>query len=436
MTGPAGATVLVVEDDAGLATLQRKRLERAGYVVASAATADEGLDAAKRGGFGLLILDQNLPGGATGLGLYRLIREAGLDIPAILVTGFTSVEIVVDALRAGVHDFLPKTPEYLDHLLPAVERVLKERQSVRDLAAARESLVREQAARTAAEQVADALREADRKKDEFLATLAHELRNPLAPLRNALHILTLTEADLSPTVRQTRDVMERQLGHMIRLIDDLLDLSRVSRGKIVLKKEPTDLAAAVRSAVETSRPLIDKFHHDLTVTLPPAPLLVDGDPVRLAQIFANLLNNAAKYTDPGGKIGIIAECGVRNAESNGEDGSGLDSAFRTPHSAMVTVRDTGIGISREALPRVFDMFVQVDKSLDRAQGGLGIGLSLVKELVGLHGGTIAAFSDGPGKGSEFVVRLPVLTDQPPPPGRDCALRDGRFGVTSRSVRSS
>jgi signal transduction histidine kinase len=391
-----GATVLVVEDDAGLATLQRRRLERAGYVVVSAATAADGLDRAKQGGVGLLILDQNLPGGATGLGLYRQVREAGLDVPAILVTGFTSMEVVVDALRAGVHDFLPKTPEYLDHLLPAVERVLRDRQSARDLASAREGLVREQAARTAAEQVAAALREADKRKDEFLATLAHELRNPLAPLRNALHIMTLTDASLPPAVRQTRDVMERQLGHMVRLIDDLLDLSRVSRGKIALKREQTDLAAAVRAAVETSRPLIEKAGHELTIALPAGPVRVDGDPVRLAQVFANLLNNAAKYTDPGGSIRLTATA----------DGA----------AAEVRVRDTGVGIPAEALPRVFDMFVQVDKTLDRAQGGLGIGLSLVRELVALHGGTIEAFSDGPGRGSEFVVRLPVLEDHPPAAG--------------------
>ncbi len=226
------------------------------------------------------------------------------------------------------------------------------------------------------------LRERDRRKDEFLATLGHELRNPLAPLRNALEILRVTGAG-----EQVRGVMERQVNSLGRMVDDLLQVSRVTRGQVTLRTERVDLGAVVRSAVETSRPGIDAAGHRLTVALPPAPLWLEADPVRLTQVFANLLNNAAKYTDDGGRIDLVVE--------------------RQGNEAVVRVRDTGVGIPAEMLPRVFDLFTQVDRMSRRAQGGLGIGLALVKSLVGLHRGTVAAASAGPGQGSEFTVRLPL-----------------------------
>ncbi len=230
-------------------------------------------------------------------------------------------------------------------------------------------------------------READRRKDEFLAILAHELRNPLAPIRNSLHILRLGARN-DPTAERVTEMMERQVNHMVRLVDDLMEVSRITRGKIELRKEPVEVAAVVRSAVETSRPLIEAAGHQLTVAVPPEPLTLEGDPVRLAQVFANLLNNAAKYTEDGGRICLT----VRR-----EGGDAI----------AVSVRDTGIGISADMLPRVFELFTQVDRSTRRAQGGLGIGLTLVKSLVEMHGGSVEARSDGRGKGSEFVVRLPL-----------------------------
>ncbi len=233
------------------------------------------------------------------------------------------------------------------------------------------------------------LSEADRRKDEFLAVLAHELRNPLAPIRNAVHYLGL-KASPDPALRNARDIIDRQVRHLVRLVDDLLDISRISSGKIGLQKERVSLALIVTNAVESSRPAIESENHQLTVTLPAGPVYLDADLTRLAQVLQNLLNNAAKYTPPGGKIGLHAEF----------DG----------HSVSIRVVDSGIGIPREMLPRVFELFTQVDRSIERSSGGLGIGLTLVQRLVELHGGTVEARSEGPDKGSEFIVRLPASVE--------------------------
>ncbi len=240
---------------------------------------------------------------------------------------------------------------------------------------------------TEQKRAAEDLREADRRKDEFLATLAHELRNPLAPIRNSLHIFRLAGVQ-DPAVKRVTEMMERQVAHMVRMVDDLLEVSRISRGKIELRKERVELASVLRSAVDTSLPLIEAARHKLTVHVPPEPLVLDADPVRLAQVFANLLNNSAKYTPSGGEIGV---------EVSVEDGT-----------AVICVRDNGEGIPQQMLARVFNMFAQVNTGA-RAQGGLGIGLTLAKTLVHLHGGAIDAFSHGPGEGCEFVVRLPLAT---------------------------
>jgi signal transduction histidine kinase/ActR/RegA family two-component response regulator len=239
---------------------------------------------------------------------------------------------------------------------------------------------------TARKRAEEGLREADRRKNEFLATLAHELRNPLAPIRNALQIIRLSSD--RDAREQARTLIERQLGQMVRLVDDLMDVSRISRGKVELRKEQVELAKVVQQAVETSRPLIEAMGHDLTLDMPPMPIVVNGDLTRLAQAFANLLNNAAKYTERGGRITL-------RVEQQGSD-------------AVVSVRDTGVGIPAHMLPKVFEMFTQVHHSLERSQGGLGIGLSLVKGMVEMHGGGIEARSAGHGKGSEFVVHLPVV----------------------------
>ena len=232
-----------------------------------------------------------------------------------------------------------------------------------------------------------ALREADQRKDEFLALLGHELRNPLAPIRNALGILRLPGADPAVAGR-ARETMERQVEHLVRLVDDLLDVSRIMRGQVELRRERIDLATVVARAVETSQPAITAEGHALEINLAPEPLWVNGDLVRLAQVVSNLLNNAAKYTDRGGRIRV--------------------SLARDGHEGVLRVQDTGIGIPAELLPRLFDMFFQVERRTRQSQGGLGIGLSLVRGLVELHGGSVEALSAGPGRGSEFVIRLPLL----------------------------
>jgi PAS domain S-box-containing protein len=242
------------------------------------------------------------------------------------------------------------------------------------------------------------LQEASRRKDEFLAMLAHELRNPLAPIRNGLQVMRMAGTD-GALVERMRDMMDRQLTQLVRLVDDLLDVSRITRGKIELRKERVCLAAVIESALETSHPLVEAAKHRLSVDLPPDPLAVTGDFTRLAQVVSNLLNNSAKYTPEGGRVWV--------------------SAAREGDRAAIRVRDDGTGISADMLPTVFDLFTQVDRTIDRAQGGLGIGLTLVRRLVEMHGGSVEARSDGAGRGSEFVVRLPLASGEaapePPPP---------------------
>jgi len=238
-----------------------------------------------------------------------------------------------------------------------------------------------------------ALKEADRRKDEFLATLAHELRNPLAPIRNAVQILK-AKGPPDPELQWGREVIDRQVQVMARLIEDLLDVSRISRNRLELRKERVELVTVVEAALETSRPVIEAGSHELTVTLPPEAIPLEADPLRLAQMLANLLNNAAKYTEEGGRIRL-------SAERQGSD-------------VIVSVKDNGIGIIAEMLPRIFDIFAQSPRALVRSPGGLGIGLSLVKGLVKLHGGSIEARSEGADRGSEFVVRLPIAVATPLP----------------------
>jgi PAS domain S-box-containing protein len=236
---------------------------------------------------------------------------------------------------------------------------------------------------------AEQLAETNRLKDEFLAMLGHELRNPLAPIPNAVQILQeFSPAD--PDLQWARDVIERQVQHLTRLVDDLLDVSRISRGKITLQKERIKLAQVLADAIEIARPHIEGRRHKLTVLQPPEPIWLEGDSTRLAQVLSNLLNNAAKYTEKGGHIWLTVET------------DGVE--------ALLRVRDTGIGIAPKLLPHVFDLFTQADCSLHRSQGGLGIGLTLVRHLVAMHGGEVQAFSHGLGKGSEFVIRLPVLAE--------------------------
>ena len=242
----------------------------------------------------------------------------------------------------------------------------------------------------------DGLREAGRLKDEFLAMLAHELRNPLAPIMHAVHLLQT--ADKAVPASKLIEMIERQTQNLVRLVDELLDMARISRGNIELRREPMDLVAIAQEAAETARPRAALLRHSLTLTLPSAPMHVDGDPVRLEQVISNLLENAAKYTNPGGRIELTL------TQDQGE--------------AVLSVRDTGIGLAPEMLENIFDLFTQVDSSLARSSGGLGLGLTLVRRILALHGGRIEARSAGLGKGSEFIVRLPLLPERPSTPATE------------------
>jgi signal transduction histidine kinase/ActR/RegA family two-component response regulator len=235
--------------------------------------------------------------------------------------------------------------------------------------------------------IEEALRTADLRKDEFLAVLAHELRNPLAPLANGLQVIRLAQGDPGAVAR-ARTMMERQLSHLVRLVDDLLDVSRISRNKMELRRSRLLLSDVVNSAIETTRPLIEAAAHTLTVSVPPEPIHLDGDLTRLSQVFSNLLANSAKYTDPHGQIFL--------------------DVIRRPGNVIISVRDTGIGIAADQLDMVFGMFSQVDPRVERSRGGLGIGLALVEGLVRMHGGSVTAQSPGPGRGSTFSVTLPVI----------------------------
>jgi PAS domain S-box-containing protein len=650
------ALILLVEDDPGVARLEQLQLERAGYAVVTATTASRCLERVAAGGIDLIVLDQQLDSGWRGLDLFRQIKEAGHDVPAILVTGLQDEHLLVEALRAGVRDFVPKTPNFLNHLEPIVSRVIRQVSTERDLAESR-ILARESEARrreleheiasrkrvelalreaeenlrlmvesikdfaiftidpagnivtwnSGAEQlfgyseaniigrsiaelfvpedraagvpeqeiaaaaakgratderwhirndgsrffasgalapifdedsnlrgftgivrdmtefkkslaernrlvaelgaerallnslldkapvglgffdsdlhilrinpalkemtgldpadqlghtlqealpalesdfcealrqvlstgqsiinkeidfepagktarsrywlcsfypvktadgtilgvgsvIADiderkrmeeALRDADQRKDHFLAMLAHELRNPLAPISNAVQIMRI-EGPSGANLDWSIDVISDQIKHMTRIVDDLLDVSRITRGTVVLRKESIELERVVDLAVQASRPLIENYKHELHVTLPPESVVLDVDPARLAQVLANLLNNAAKYTPEGGRIEL--------------------SAALAGSDVLLTVRDNGIGIAPELLPTLFDLFVQADQSLSRSRGGLGIGLTVVRSLVEMHEGCVTVRSDGPGKGSEFTIRIPL-----------------------------
>jgi signal transduction histidine kinase len=292
------------------------------------------------------------------------------DLPVLVLTrpGADSAEASLAVSALGNVTLLER-PVRLATLLSTVRTALRARE--------RQYQIRRQLAE---------LRDADRRKDEFLATLGHELRNPLSPLLTCVELLKRGTLE-NPESEHAVAVMQRQAGHLVRLVDDLLEVSRITRGVIEVQHEPVELSDIVAAAVETSRPVIEASEHRLNVEMADEPLIVRGDSVRLTQVFANLLNNAAKYTDPGGTIDVKLR--------------------RAGATAFVTVRDNGIGIDRQNLSSVFDMFTQVSRSDRRTQGGLGIGLTLVRSLVAFHGGSVTAASEGPGHGSTFEVRLPL-----------------------------
>jgi signal transduction histidine kinase len=380
--------VLLVDDDEDDFLLTRETvadIPGGGYTLEWEADFDTALDRICRHEFDVHLVDFRL-GAKTGLDLLRKMRERRCHGPVILLTGVGQPEIDRAATEAGAADYLEKSS--LDPVL--LERALRYAMRQRATEADLERKVAERTAELAAAN--DALRDADRRKDEFLATLGHELRNPLAPLRNSLEIMRLA-ADNPAAVEAARGMMERQLRHMVRLINDLLDASRITRDKLRVELAPIDLRDPLHSAVETARPLLDEAGVAFDLTLPDDPLPVNGDHVRLGQLFANLLTNAAKYTERDGRAGLTAVVDGRQV--------------------VVRVTDTGVGLPPHLLGRVFDLFTQVDRTLNRSQGGLGIGLALVKRLTEMHGGTVSAHSDGVGQGATFEVRLPLLADPAP-----------------------
>ena len=347
--------------------------------------------------------DPNAPAGVP-----QIIRSGRSELVADVTDDMMAEAVRDPELRAimrdlGLRSYMGVPLSVRGRTLGAVTFIAAEsgrRYDAADLAAA-EDLARRAGVALENAQLYQAVKEADRRKDEFLATLAHELRNPLAPIRNALYVLK-DEPHADPARERARAMIERQVHHMIRLVDDLLDVSRVMRGKVQLKPERVDIGSAAAGAVETAQPLIDARRHTLTVDVPPEPLWVLADPVRLAQVISNLLTNAAKYTEPGGRIWLVVE-------SAGSE-------------AIVRVRDTGVGIVPDMVPQLFDLFVQAETTADRSQGGLGIGLTLVKRLVELHGGTVEAGSPGLGQGAEFTIRLPTLQGE----GGDRRHQDGAY----------
>src|SRR5262245_46230756 len=272
----------------------------------------------------------------------------------------------------------------------------------------------------------EALRDADRRKDEFLAMLAHELRGPLAPLGNMLEIMKRA-GENREVIQQARGTMERQLAQLVRLVDDLLDVSRITRNRLELRREPVELTAVLKRVIESARAWTAGVEHQIEVTVPPEPIWLDADPARLTQIFHNLFNNACKYTEPTGRIWVRVE----RPESE-----------RQPPDVVVRFKDTGLGIPPDRLSSIFEAFMQVDRSLERAQGGLGIGLTLVKRLVEMHGGIVTAHSEGPGHGSEFVLRLPVadapaeVSAERASPAVDYLPRERRFLVVDDNADST
>ena len=394
--------ILIVDDEPKNLTVLETVLDDPSYSLVRAGSGEEALLALMANEFAVLVLDVRMPG-MTGFELAQMVKERKKTarVPIIFLTAYYNEDQhILEGYGSGAVDYLHK-PVNAAVLRSKVAVFAELHRTSRALEAANRALVelnetldRRVTERTLALQASDAqLREANRRKDEFLATLAHELRNPLAPVRNAVQVLRLK--GLAAELQWSTELIDRQVQAMSRLIDDLMDVSRINQGRIELRRLRVDLASILSDAVETSRPLIDEYGHELYVTMPEQKLMLDADPTRLAQAFMNLLNNAAKYMDRGGHIEVHAR--------------------REGDEVLVTVADSGIGISPERLDSVFEMFSQVETALERSRGGLGIGLSLTQRLVEMHGGSVKARSAGLGRGSEFLVRLPlaaVLADEP------------------------
>ena len=381
------ASILIVDDLPEKLLVFRTILEDLGQNLVMVRSGSEALAEVLRREFAVILLDVNMPD-IDGLETASLIRQyrKSAHTPIIFITAYADEMQTAKGYSLGAVDYIlsPIRPEILRSKVRVFVELHQLQQRTRQMAEERVALAQAEAARRTAE-------EANRRKDEFIAMLSHELRNPLAPIRTATEIIRRLAPGES-RLTMANEVIERQVSHLMRLVDELLDVSRISQGRIALRKEPVDLAKVIAHGVETARPLVDARHQTLLVSPPVAPVWVSGDFVRLAQVIANLLNNAAKYTQDGGRIEI--------------------SASASEGAAAIVVRDNGTGIEPHILPHVFDLFVQGARSLDRSQGGLGIGLTLVRYLVELHQGRVEAMSAGPGQGARFEVTLPCISAVP------------------------
>ena len=429
MRPPEKVNILLVDDQPARLLTYQSVLSELGQNLVSARSGIEALEKLMRDEFAVVLLDVSMPE-MDGFEAARLIHEHPRfeRTPIIFVTGVHMSELDrLKGYKVGAVDYvsIPVVPEILRSKVAVLVELYCKRRELRalnrNLAEANERLAMANTALqaektrelealnvslqqanaeleranaalqgevTVRSRAEDALRQADRHKDEFLAMLAHELRNPLAPIRNAVHLMRM-KALQDPQMCLARDVIERQLSQLTRLVDDLLDVSRITRGKINLTRQPLKVSELIARAVETVEPIIQGRSQVLTVELPEQPPVVDGDCMRLTQAIANVLGNAAKYTDTGGSIVLQVCARARDVE--------------------IRVRDTGIGIPAEVLPKIFDLFTQLDQRMERPQSGLGIGLALVRRLVEMHGGSVSAHSEGPGRGSEFVICLPLMT---------------------------
>ncbi|HZT83667.1 MAG TPA: ATP-binding protein, partial [Gemmataceae bacterium] len=361
---PQPASLLLVHDRPADVAAFQAALADLGLRLVAGPPGEETLRRLDAEDFAAVVIDLAEPADALVAARKVRGRDRSRQTPLLFLVAPAANFPVADAYGMGLADVLTKPP------LPEALR-------------ARVGLFVELSRRGRAEA---ALAEANRHQSEFLAILGHELRNPLAPIVNALHVLK-SLGPQEPRLEYCREVIARQAEHLTRLVDDLLDVTRIARGKLELRKQRVELAAAVQRGVETARPLVESRRHELAVALPPAPVWLEADPARLGQVVANLLLNAAKYTPEGGRVWLTAEA----------DGA----------EVVLRVRDTGTGIPTDMLDRVFEPFTQVEGAREQSGGGLGIGLALVRSLVRMHGGSVIACSEGPGRGSEFVVRLPV-----------------------------
>ena len=408
--GQRAYRVLIVDDSAEDREFYKRRLPEHGdsrFEFREAATAADGLALVSEWLPDCVLLDYGLPDG-DGLELLAEIRksQAGVGVAVVLLTGQGNEAIAVAALKAGAQDYVVKSSA-VDLLRQAVVGAVDKVRLDRALEEQRRALERSEAA----------LRDAARRKDEFLAMLAHELRNPLAPLRHLSAILRVR--DDPQTIGFVRQVLERQVGHMARLVDDLLDVSRITRGVVMLKPAPVDLRRLVENLLEDNQGAFERTAVTATLRAEGEPVWVNGDATRLIQVLGNIVNNAVKFTPRGGRISVAL------------------SSDKARSVATLAVEDTGAGIEPELLGRVFEVFEQADHSLHRPDGGLGLGLAIAKGLVGLHGGTIRAESAGRGKGARFVIELPLSEEVPAlresPRPRRTAPRGGRILIVDDNV---